>query len=68
MTEFEFEEEEYVCKGCGSENWHANVFFINSKKRWQEDYDDEEHYIWCADCYGPTDITPQKEYEEDDEE
>ena len=65
MTEFEFVEEEYVCTSCGGENWHANVFFLNRKKRW---FNDEEHYTWCADCDGPTDITPLAEYEEEDEE
>tara|TARA_R100000458_G_C8145163_1_gene154832 strand:- start:447 stop:653 length:207 start_codon:yes stop_codon:yes gene_type:complete len=68
MTVFLFEEEEYVCKSCGGADWQANVFFRNSKKRWQEDYDADLHYILCADCDGPTDITPLKEYEEEDEE
>ena len=62
MTEFEFEEEEYVCDSCGGENWHANVFFLNCKKRWVADRDCD---FWCADCDGPTGITPFAEYEDE---
>jgi len=58
----DFEMDEYVCKRCGGENWHVNVYFLNNKKQW---LDDLNCYAWCDDCSGETGILPATEYEED---
>ncbi len=49
------ETEMYVCASCGSDDWHANVYYKNRDNWW---YQDEDCEYWCADCDGPVSIKP----------
>lgn len=63
---FEFEKEAYVCNECGSEEFHANVFWHNGRKEWfHGDSEDGENAYWCHKCESETFIVEKEEWEDE---
>jgi len=60
-----YETEKYVCSACGSDEWHANMFWHNPDGCYHPDPDCDH---WCHDCQSPSDIVPEGEYEPEEDD